>query len=88
MIKFITFLTRRYLGLKKYEIFRFSNQKFKRDYYYFNNYGVVKVVGDKNYITPSNVSYNYLLNSKNMIVHDGAYDMRHLRGKKNELWKY
>lgn len=74
MIEIITFLTRRSLGLKKYEIFRFRNQINKADYYYFTDREVIKVVVNRSFSKPSNVSYNFLLHAKNLIEHDGTIE--------------
>ena len=45
MKKFIISLVRRYLGLKKYEGFKFVNQK-SDDIYYFGDDGVYKAYTD------------------------------------------
>lgn len=77
--RFIIFLVRMRLGLKKYELFRFENQK-SRDIYYFtgsklkkfqmsvSKYDVLKFSGEEQ-LVDSNVGLNWLLslNPKVMI---------------------
>lgn len=64
MERLILFLVRIKLGLKKGEAFRFTNQKNKKDEYYFGYYCIWKVreINGVTYITQSNVSLNWLLN--------------------------
>ena len=57
--RFIIFLVRRHLGLKKCEYFVFKNQKSPTDYYYFTKDKIIKVEGSK--CIPSSVSLNWLL---------------------------
>lgn len=64
MKRLILFLIRRKLKLRKYEKFRFINQKSKDNYYYFNNYGLMKVEYRKKGVVirrPSNVKFNFLI---------------------------
>lgn len=62
MQRLVIFLVRKKLKLKKYQLFRFKNQKSKFDVYYFTEVGVMKV--HKSIITYSGVSLNWLLNHK------------------------
>lgn len=64
MTRLIIFLIRKKLGLKKYEHFRFTNQKVKSDYYYFTETNIMKHVHGWGNIYHSNVSLNYLLSNK------------------------
>lgn len=59
MKRLIIFLIRRRLGLKKYEQFRFMNQKTK-DVYYFTNTELIKM--ECGMCHRSGVSLNWLLN--------------------------
>ena len=60
MRRLILFLVRKRLGLKKYEHFRFTNQRSKTDTYYFGETILWKrIVGDID--CPSNVSLNWIL---------------------------
>ena len=62
--RFIYFLVRKKLGVKKFEAFRFTNQKSDIDFYYFDNEYLVKCEfnGDLDSIfKPSGVSLNWLL---------------------------
>ena len=61
MNKLIIFLIRRRLGLKKYELFRFSNQK-SSAVYYFTDDRVMKLCNG--YCEPSGVGINWLLDSE------------------------
>ena len=61
MKRLILFLVRRRLGLKKWEGFRFSNQKSKDDWYMFEDEQIMKVVGGIGPAVPSRVSLNWLL---------------------------
>jgi hypothetical protein len=65
MKRIILFLIRRRLGLKKHELFRFTNQKTK-DLYKFTNDGLMKIVDLNPFINivnewPSGVSLSWLL---------------------------
>lgn len=62
--RLIIFLIRMRLGLKKYQDFRFDNQKSKTDSYYFDSYNLIKMEcykGNFN-LRKSSVSLNWLLN--------------------------
>lgn len=74
MKRFILFLTRVYLGLKKYEGFQFVNQKSDAVYcfgddaiYKFYSYGP----GYGGSITKSNVSFNWLFDDECKIIKVG-----------------
>lgn len=58
MRRFVIFLIRKKLGLKKYECFRFDNQK-SDAVYYFTEYNVMKRW--RNQTMLSGVSINWLL---------------------------
>lgn len=67
MRKIIIFLLRKHFGLKKYEYFRFTNQKSK-DVYYFSSICLIKVEHGARRIeevaqafTQSSVSLNWIL---------------------------
>lgn len=62
MRKFIIFLVRRRLGLKKGQYFQFNNQRSKRDVYYFTVDKVMKI--ENGFIRESSVSLNWLLNDE------------------------
>lgn len=64
--RLIIFLIRMRLGLKKYQDFRFDNQKSKTDSYYFDNESLMKIEfrEDGAHIRESSVSLNWLLNEK------------------------
>lgn len=64
MKRLILFLIRKKLGLKKWEGFRFSNQKSSADWYFINDYNVMKVSHGIGPVIPSNVSLNWLLDDK------------------------
>ena len=71
MIKrLILFLVRRKLGLKKYEDFRFANQKHPYNYYFVDGDGIWKCEPDINTVRYrlSNVSLNYLLSDQCEVV--------------------
>lgn len=64
--KFIVFLIRRRLRLKKYQRFRFKNQK-TDNVYYFTEYRLIKIPEDKRTISraeKSLVSLNWLLSDE------------------------
>lgn len=61
MKKLITFLIRRRMKLKRYEMFQFVGQK-KSAVYYFTNDRLMK--SQRNVTTPANVSLNWLLNDE------------------------
>lgn len=60
MKRFILFLIRKHLGVKKYEYFQFTNQKSNAVYYFADD---VLVKYWRNYSEPSHVSLNWLLDS-------------------------
>ena len=62
MARFIIFLIRLRLGLKKHEKFRFTNQKNPDHYYYFTKRRLMKY--DGKLIRFSNVSLNWILDKK------------------------
>lgn len=69
MNKLILFLVRRKLGLKKFERFKFNNQK-EDVVYYFGNKKIIKE--SKKYgKQPSGVSLNWLLDTECKIVKVG-----------------
>lgn len=60
MVRIIVFLIRIHLGLKKYESFRFKNQK-TNAIYYFTPTNIMKLEEGKCEAQPSNVKLNWLL---------------------------
>ena len=70
MKRLIVFLVRRRLGLKKYEIFQFANQK-SDAVYYFTGDDVMKVFHDVT--EPSSVSLHWLLDDECEIVRRNAF---------------
>lgn len=68
MKRLILFLIRRKLGVKKYENFRFVNQRSKVNYYYFDDNGIQKVDAEHTIIKHSNVKFNWILSDKCEIV--------------------
>lgn len=62
--RIIIFLIRKRLGLRKYEYFRFSNQKSPCDKYYFDETSCMKMIPLDGVIRPSNVSLNWLLSDE------------------------
>lgn len=65
MKNLILFLIRRKLHVRKYESFRFSNQK-STAVYYFDNCGIQKWWN--NHLEESHVSINWLLNPECKII--------------------
>jgi hypothetical protein len=63
MTRLIMFLLRLKLGVKKYEVFTFTNQKTKNGYY-FDTHTIYRIryIGIDCLIEPSDVSINWLLN--------------------------
>ena len=61
--RFIIFLARRRLGLKKYEGFRFEGQYSKDNWYFFTEDKIMKVYVDKKNspVVRSDVSFNWIL---------------------------
>ena len=65
MKRLILFLIRRRLGLKKYEHFRFANQKSPYNFYYFTEDKLMKCWKDlTGQCTPSSVSLNWILDDE------------------------
>lgn len=62
----IMFLIRTQLKLKKYERFRFYNQKSKIDIYYFTDRAVMKICDDGIH-RESSVSLNWLIGNRCII---------------------
>ena len=62
MKRLILFLIRKRLHLRKYEPFKFSNQKSKTDFYYFDNDHLMKCDSSIGTIIESHVSLNWILN--------------------------
>lgn len=62
--KLIVFLVRNRLGLKKGELFRFTNQNAKDEYYYFSDTNLIKTMLEKPYVEQSGVSLNWLLDDE------------------------
>ena len=73
MISLILFLLRKRFHLKKYEKFRFNNQKDSKNYYFFSDDGLIKYSSNMDYFTLANVSLNWLL-SKKCEVESFGYD--------------
>lgn len=64
LTRFILFLIRLKLGVKKNERFQFTNQRSERDYYFFRDFAFWKVEFDENGVPHSElagVSLNWLL---------------------------
>lgn len=66
MQRLIIFLVRTKLGLKKYQQFRFINQRRKTDSYYFTATKLLKIEGCT--VKESSCSLNWLLNNECEIV--------------------
>lgn len=71
MRRLIILLIRMKLGLRKYQQFRFDNQKSKTDTYYFTATKLFKIEGCS--VVESNVSLNWLLNDKCKITKTRRY---------------
>ena len=73
MKRFIVFLIRMRLGLKKYQMFQFANQSVenKNDMYYFGKDCVYKI--EKGKTRPSSVSLYWLLSDKCELI---KYDVK------------
>lgn len=61
MKRVIIFLVRKRLGLKRNQLFKFTNQK-TRNTYYFTKTRLIKIEGSIH--IPANVSLNWLLNDE------------------------
>lgn len=71
MKRLIIFLVRKRLGLKKFETFRFDNQKSNTDMYHFTEDEVIKrYVDNKGRVIsePSSVSLNWLLDENCKVI--------------------
>lgn len=64
MKKLIMFLVRRRLGLKKYEIFTFTNQKSTTARYFFTDEAIIKCWTNSIKAEKSHVSLNYILSDE------------------------
>ena len=84
MKRFIIFLIRKRLGLKKNELFRFSNQ-LEQSVYYFTDTALMKI--KHGYIDNSGVSLNWLLDDEceieKMVLRGNIYENK----EKMEHWK-
>ena len=66
--KLIIFFLRKKFGLKKYEGFRFTNQKSKVNSYFFTDTELLKSDIEAGEIRPSNVKLAWLLDERCHIV--------------------
>lgn len=82
MKRFIIFLIRKRLGLKKNELFRFANQC-ERSIYYFTETGLMKVKYGQ--AMRSGVSLNWLLDNECEVEKVGGED--YANKEKMEHWK-
>ena len=84
MKRLIIFLIRKKLGLKKNELFRFSNQR-EQSVYYFTDTNLMKI--KYGYADKSGVSLNWLLDDEckieKMILRGNDYENK----EKMEHWK-
>ena len=84
MKRFIIFLIRKRLGLKKNELFRFSNQ-LEQSVYYFTDTTLMKI--KYGYVDKSGVSLNWLLDDEckieKMVLRGNVYENK----EKMEHWK-
>ena len=71
MKRLIIFLVRKKLGLRLFEEFRFTNQKSKTDWYFFDKRYLWKVDTHVDAVYESHVSLNYILSDKCHIVKIG-----------------
>lgn len=62
--KLIIFLLRKKFGLKKFEFFRFKNQKSDINVYYFTSNALMKEDFTETLTRPANVKLNYLLSEE------------------------
>lgn len=60
--RLIIFLIRKRLGLKKNELFQFTNQKSHIDVYYFTEDKIMKIECGK--LRPSSVKFNWMLDDE------------------------
>lgn len=82
MKRFIIFLIRKKLGLKKNELFRFSNQR-EQSVYYFTDTGLMKVKYGQ--AMRSGVSLNWLLDNECEVKKVGGED--YANKEKMEHWE-
>lgn len=82
MKRFIIFLIRKRLGLKKNELFRFANQC-EQSVYYFTETGLMKV--KYGHVMPSGVSLSWLLDDECEVEKVGGED--YANKEKMEHWK-
>ena len=76
MKRLIVYLIRKRLGLKKFEYFRFTNQKSKSVYWIANTQILkMEAVGSSQVITLSNVSLNWLLDNNCRVQHIPASEV-------------
>ena len=70
--KLIIFLLCRKLGVKRFQSFRFANQRSKTDYYMFDRNCLLKYVSDEDCFRQSSCKLNWLLddNCKVTIVRE------------------
>lgn len=59
--RLIVFFIRKKFGLKKYELFRFTNQKSAVNSYYFTESSLIKQDIENDVVRPSNVKLNWFL---------------------------
>lgn len=71
MRRFVIFLIRKKLGVKKYERFRFATQK-ENSTYYFTEVGIMKENSGRTFM--SGVSINWLLDDACKIVVEGGVE--------------
>ena len=69
MQRLIIFLIRKRFRLRKYQRFRFENQKSPTDCYYFTSRNLMKETS-RGYLRGSSVSLNWLLNPECHIIRD------------------
>ena len=76
MTRLIVFLIRRKLGLRKGEHFRFTNQRTRANYYYFDSSALRKVSIHDNMVTDvlSDVPINWLLSDDCSIQKTGIFE--------------
>lgn len=67
MREFIIYLVRKRLGLRKYQHFKFKNQRSKREFYWFTDDYIMKKLANGNEEL-SGVSLNWLLNDECEVV--------------------
>lgn len=67
MKRLVIYLIRKRLGVRKYQHFRFKNQKSRKEYYWFTEDAVMKRLSNMD-IRPSSVSLNWLLDDECEII--------------------